>query len=68
MINDVVAASWSVPDQLPMVLQTPIAAPAANEPLHIRFIIDSPTRPADRGMNGDTRQLGLFLSAFRLGH
>ncbi len=67
MINDVEVASWSVPDQLPTVLRAPIAAPtAANKPLLIRFVIDSPTRPIDRGMSSDTRQLGFFMSAFRL--
>ncbi len=68
MINDVAAALWTVSDQVPTVLQARFAASAdTNRPLTIRFVIDRPTRPADRGMNSDTRPLGLFLSAFRLG-
>jgi hypothetical protein len=69
MIDDVVAAVWSVPDQVPTELQARFAAPAdATRPLQIRLVIDRPTRPADRGINGDTRPLGFFMSAFRLGH
>jgi hypothetical protein len=67
MLDDTKVASWMLDDGVPTELHA--ALPARSDtakPARIRLVMETVTRPIDRGMNGDTRELGFFMSGFRL--
>ena len=65
-VNRLEIAKWTLQDGRPAELSAMI--PASSDPylpLNIRFHIENPVRPVDRGLNADTRTLGIFLTAYR---
>jgi hypothetical protein len=64
-VNGSPVAQWQVPDMAEGHFQVPIPA---GEPgtVVVTLTIAHPTRPVDRGMNDDPRQLGFLLRRLRL--
>jgi hypothetical protein len=68
VVNGRVAAQWSITDHEPLI-QRQVRLPVDLIPsrvVHIEFVNHDPRSPADLGLSGDTRKVGLALETFRL--
>ena len=63
-LNGRPVARWDAPDMTPGRFEADLPPGPADAVLALQ--IAQPTRPVDRGMNGDTRALGFLLQGFRL--
>lgn len=61
-IGDAPAGAWDLPDLAPAMIRLAVPPGAVT----VRFQVAHPTRPVDRGINGDPRRLGMLLRAVRL--
>jgi hypothetical protein len=65
LANGQAVATWMLPDLVEAEVHAALPD-SIDEGVLLRLEIAHPTRPVDRGMNGDTRRLGLQLRAIRL--